>query len=176
MKCKWLCYLSLFLLNTVCYGQKKCEELYHVVFNNNIVKAGNQVVSFGKDAIPCLIDMIDVKKESSVGFQDPNSSSTSLTFRNCAGISAAYLIELILSKDSLLNTAMIDGVRIYQIGVIVKIKKNNPVLEKLNYNDMLVIKKIYTKWWELNKRKTIVQLRDEWRKNKNILGKKFRWV
>jgi len=166
-------------------GQNKCDELSKFIYTNTESKnVYNETYLMGKDAIPCLIDLIDINKKTLVGFQDPKSSTIyPFTFNNQIGIKAAYLIEFILSKDSI---EAIKGVeweqkikpyRIYQYGVIVKKENNTPVLEPLNYDDMKELKEIYSKWWQLNKEKPLELLRKEWKGNNLILNNScYKWI
>src|SRR6266404_1332139 len=54
----------------------------------------------GKSAIPYLIDAIDRNERGWVGFKEERSSSLVLQFGNFTGITAAYMIEYMLSDSS----------------------------------------------------------------------------
>lgn len=177
--------LFIYLPFTECKGQDKCDDLYKYIFTNTAQKnVYYNTYLMGKGPIPCLIDFIDTNKISMVGFQDPKSSTIhSFTFKNYIGIDAAYLIELILSKDSIEITKgddweqKVKPYRIYGYGIIVKTKNNEPILEPLNYEDMKAIQAIYLKWWQSNKDKPIELLRKEWKENKHILeNSPYKWI
>jgi hypothetical protein len=185
MNYKYIFFIFIFFPFTACKGQKKCNELYKFIFTNTAQKnVYYETHLMGKDAIPCLIDFIDTDKKSIVGFQDPKSSTIySFNFKNYIGIEAAYLIELILSKDSIETVKSneweqnVKPYRIYGYGVIVKIRNKEPILEPLDYGDMKVLKDIYLKWWQSNKEKSIELLRKEWKENKHILNNSnYKWI
>lgn len=80
------------------------------------------------------------------------SNIPAFMINNRKGIEYAYLIELIMSKDSIEAVEdtweaddwemAISPYRIYKNGVIVKKdKKNEPILEPLSHKDMQKIKK-----------------------------------
>ncbi|MDJ1473643.1 hypothetical protein [Xanthocytophaga flava] len=138
----------------------------------------------GKSAIPCLLDLIDTDRKSFVGFQDPESSSVnSFSSNNYSGINVAYLVELILAKDSIVVRksstwkTQVEPYRIYTYGVIVKNVNNSPLLRPLEYSDMKTLKDIYLAWWKLNKNKSIEQLRRDWKAGKGPLAtSKYKWI
>lgn len=185
MNYKCVCFILLVISFTSCKGQYKCDELYKFIFLNTAQRnVYYETHKIGKDAIPCLVDFIDMDKKTFVGFQDPKSSTIHpFTSNNYIGIKAAYLIEFILSKDSIVTVKSDDWeqkskpYRIHEFGVIVKIKNNEPILEPLDYEDMKVLKEIYFKWWQLNKDKPIELLRKEWKENKHILDNSYyKWI
>jgi hypothetical protein len=185
MNYKKLFFALVFLSFTACRDQTKCNGLYRLTFGgpgqtNNYTKVFLQ----GKSAIPCLIDLIDKDNKSFVGCLNPLSSYIPpFIINNYIGINAAYLIELILSSNSLLGDSSTDwrdatnSFKIYHYCVIVKIKGNKPVLEPLHYHDMKAIKGIYLDWWEANKDKPIQELRKMRTDNNHILdGSNYQWI
>lgn len=185
MNYKHILFVCILIPFTACKGQEKCDELYNFIFTNTGEKnVYSDVHSMGKDVIPCLISFIDRDKKSVVGFQDPKSSTIhSFTFKNYIGIKAAYLIEFILSKDTVESVKsnyweqQTKPYNLFGYSIIVRTENDNPILKPLDYEDMKVLKGIYLKWWQLNKGKSIEVLRKEWKENKRILNySKYKWI
>jgi hypothetical protein len=136
----------------------------------------NKIVSYGKKAVPYLINVIDTDSTGSVGYHDPSSSELYLFNINYIGLRAAYLIEIILSGKKIATLFPYDVGEIYQYGVIVKVQKGNPIMKSLEIEDMIEIKKIYKKWWETNKLNSLKKLRENWRNKKRVLkGTSYTW-
>lgn len=145
-----------------------------------------------KSIIPCLIDSIDILEEGFVGFQNPISSTLhAFTIGNQRGINYAYLIEFILSRDTIESVKHTWGAdqnlshwdetikpyRIYEYGVIVKKDSNgNPMSDALTHDDMIVIKSFYSEWWRANKNKPFEVLREERKKGARILKDPYIWI
>jgi hypothetical protein len=128
---------------------------------------------YGKEAIPYLINSIDVNSKTYEGYFHPqNSNLKSLV--NYNGVHAAYMIEFILSRDKL-NTTNVnekDAYVLFNRNIIIK-QKDDGALE---YKDMSIIKSIYSLWWERNKITSINQLRKDWKSNQRpLLGSSYRW-
>lgn len=132
---------------------------------------------FGKDAIPFLIDNISNSKEIYIGLGSPMNSDMrlSLEAKTYAGTLAAFVIELILNRAQikldkndhpqfLLGNSQDNYV--FWEGVIAK----NKGLAKMA--DLPRIKKLYQKWWELNKAETIERLREKQKGGESILDRK----
>ncbi len=149
--------------------------------------------SYEKKAIPYLIEHMDDKKLVCIlTFLNPLISTIpKYLCENHIGIRHAYIIEFILSEDSIETVnktwnenenflhweEVIKPYRIYDNGVIVKQDRNgNPILEPLTYKDMELIKKMYLDWWKENKEKTIERLRSDYRKGKMILKFPYIWI
>lgn len=179
-------FLILMLSPFNCFkGKTKCDELYKFIYTNTAEKnIIYQIHLMGKDAIPCLIDFIDLDKKSVVGFQDPKFSTIyPFIINNYIGIKAGYLIEFILAKDSVENVSIdvweneTNPYLLFDYCVIVKTDNNKPILEPLDYKDTKVLKDIYLKWWKTNKDKPIELLRKEWKENKHILDNStYKWI
>jgi hypothetical protein len=125
----------------------------------------------GKSAIPYLIDAIDRNERGWVGFKEERSSSLVLNFGNFSGITAAYMIEYLLSDSS--------GYQIYPNGVICRVNHQTGHLyqEKLTLDDVKAVKKIYRSWWEANKNKSMEELKSDWRRGKRALyGTDYAWI
>jgi hypothetical protein len=128
-----------------------------------------RVLKIGKPVIPYLISVIDSENLGFVGFQDPRSSFYYGLDYNYCGIRAAYMIEYILANQ-------INEQWMYENCVIVKKSNNKPLKKRLSYKDMKEIKKIYQKWWNDNKKKTLDELREDWKKDKDPLtNSSFMW-
>jgi hypothetical protein len=175
----------MFNLFFACKEQKKCDELYKFLFvNTGQENIFNETYLMGKDIIPCLIDFIDINKKTFIGFQDPKSSNIyPFISDNYIGIRAAYLIEFVLSKDTITTSKSdlweqeIEPYRIYKYGVIVNTQNKEPIPKSLNSEDIKVLKEIYLKWWQSNKEKPLEQLRKEWKENKHILdNSSYKWI
>ena len=146
-------------------------------------KAQNTIFYYGKAVIPCLIEHIDDNQtEYLISFFNPTCSNIpGFICNNQVGIRYAFLIEFILSKDTIspydnrklrLNEwdEYIKKYRIFEYGIIVKRINKIQILNPLYHTDMVEIKKIYLSWWENNQSKSIEQLRKEWIQNGSILN------
>jgi hypothetical protein len=82
-------------------------------FSQNLVRSANQYVNglsdsvtinsiyeSGKEAIPILIELIDIDKKGMPGFSNQFSSNVDLS-KKYIGMNAAFMIELILSTDKI---------------------------------------------------------------------------
>lgn len=179
-------YILLLLLSiAACKTKSKCSDLSLRIFTKVLNESDYKNLWIeGKEAIPCLIKLIDVHEKFMVGMLDPRSSYIPpFMFQNYRGIDAAYLIELILSTDSLTLGNVVDlketinSYKIYHYCVIVKTEQTKPILEPLNYQDIQAIEGIYLDWWGKNKNKSILVLRQEWKEHKRILDKSsYTWI
>jgi hypothetical protein len=179
----------LFICFSSCKGQNACDcNLSERLFSSMIYE---EVLFFNKQIIPCLIDSIDMQKTLFIGFKNPMSSHIDNWQINQGGIQYAYLVDYILSKDSIETITQtwnenedilhwaekIKPYRIYNIGIIVKQDDNGqPILEPLTHKDMVIIKKMYSDWWKKNKDKPIETLREEFRKGNKILQLPYVWI
>lgn len=182
-----------------CYENDKNIE--YVVGNNYIglrsisgkdtIRQGYLICSFppkvvdaiyekGKDIIPFLINSIDIDDEGGVcGYHNPAYSDTPPGLWGPVGINYAYMIELIMSKDSIEHIEGISTIgdgwneamkpyMLYQHCTIVrKDAQGIPILKKLTMDDMRKIKKIYSDLWEENKGLDLNEMRKKWR-NTNV--------
>lgn len=161
-------------------------------YNANASYVHDMVLTYNKQVIPCLIDSIDISRKGFIGFLDPKSSRIPPFFlNNQTGINYAYLIELILSKDSIESVKrtwesdhdflhweeLVKPYRIYNHCVIVKKDREGyPIPNALTHDDMLVVKWIYSLWWEANKHKSIEVLREERKKGARILKDPYIYI
>ena len=179
---------GLFICLSSCKGQNVCD--CRLIEESIFSVPNEEVLLLNKQIIPCLIDSIDTHRISFIGFKSPMSSYIDTWQINQIGIQYAYLVDYILSKDSvetvkkywsdddILHWAeLLEPYRIYDIGIIVKQDKNNkPILEPLVYEDMVNIRKMYSEWWKKNKDKPIETLREEFRKGNKILQLPYVWI
>jgi hypothetical protein len=178
----------LIILFASCRGQNHCPcdslgEPLTVFLPKNL--------ALNKTIIPDLIDCMDIDKKSWVGFKPPFSSYLESYHINQCGISYAYVIDYILTKDSIESVnktwgedrdilhweEIIKPYRIYSIGVIVRQDEHeNLILKPLAHDDMVNIKKMYAAWWNENKDKPIETLRKEFRSGNKILKLPYVWM
>lgn len=156
-------------------------------FPPNVMKA---IHSFGKEIIPYLISHIDVEKIGVAEFINPYESNLqNMVILSPWGINYAYMIELILAKDSINdNIFFADGYdiwyekmktyKVYSQCVIIRKKDlNNLKKAKISFADIKSIKAIYNDWWESNKKENLDTLRKKWRENGSPLQKSsFMWI
>lgn len=154
-------------------------------------KVMKEIHSYGKDIIPYLINQIHRGEMLSLIFINPYESNLGKMDLHGGplGINYAYMIELILAKDSIVdNVIFADGnniwyekmkpYRIYDQCVIISKKdKGNPTKSKITFDDMKTIKSVYNKWWQSNKNESIESLRKKWREEGSPLQKSsYMWV
>ena len=153
-------------------------------------KVMKEIHSYGKDIIPYLIGHIDTEWNVVAGFVNPyDSYLADKVIGSPVGVNYAYMIELILAKDSIVdNVIFADGnniwyekmkpYRIYDQCVIISKKdKGNPTKSKITFDDMKTIKSVYNKWWQSNKNESIESLRKKWREEGSPLQKSsYMWV
>jgi len=175
-----LAYLSL----VSCIAQKSDFKISDNHFNQDFSDSCNifnKVFNEGLMVMPILIEFIDLKQKSRVGFHDPSSSSFyEFSQNNYKGIKAAYLIEYLLAIDSIESGKIdkqINTFNIYGYGVIVRQNNGDAIKKPLTYDDIKKVKQIYEDWWSRNKNKTLHQLRDEWQQKGSVLtGSNYKWI
>jgi hypothetical protein len=106
----------------------------------------------GKSAIPYLIEAIDKDQKGFVGFLAQTESNVTLNASNYTGISAAYMIEYLLSNSRRFE--------IMDKGVII------PVV------------KLYQTWWEARKGESMKALQRDWKAGKRALAgaPNYKWL
>lgn len=143
-------------------------------------KVVDAIYEKGKDIIPFLINSIDIDDEGGVcGYHNPAYSDTPPGLWGPVGINYAYMIELIMSKDSIEHIEGISTIgdgwnevmkpyMLYPHCVIVKKDVNyNSIKNELTMDDMKKIKKIYSDLWQENKGLELNEMRKKWR-NANV--------
>lgn len=149
-----------------------------------------EIHSYGKDIVPYLIRNIDMDKFGLAGFVNPYESNLANTVVGSPlGINYAYMIELILAKDSILDNVNYDSgydiwyekMKPYQIYgqcvIIRETDQNNPKDSKISFDDMKTIKAIYNDWWKSNKDESLESLRKKWREAGSPLqNSPFMWI
>ena len=153
-------------------------------------KVMKEIHSYGKDTVPYLIRNIDMDKFGLAGFVNPYESNLANTVVGSPlGINYAYMIELILAKDSILDNVNYDSgydiwyekmkpYHIYgQCVIIRETDQNNPKDSKISFDDMKTIKAIYNDWWKSNKDESLESLRKKWREAGSPLqNSPFMWI
>lgn len=153
-------------------------------------KVMKEIHSYGKDIVPYLIRNIDMDKFGLAGFVNPYESNLANTVVGSPlGINYAYMIELILAKDSILDKVNYESgydiwyekMKPYQIYgqcvIIRETDQNNPKDSKITFDDMKTIKAIYNDWWKSNKDKSLESLRKIWRETGSPLqNSPFMWI
>lgn len=136
----------------------------------------------GKQAIPALVTRIadaQVAGSGTVDLQNPILSSVLPNFQRdqFAGVLYAYIIELILGRETLSAEAgkcdflLAQDDYLYGHGAIRK-DPNSP----LEPADLSRIQQIYLKWWDANRNKTLTQLRSEWKQSiRPLSSSEYRW-
>lgn len=156
-------------------------------FPPNVMK---EIHSYGKEVIPYLISHIDIERHGVAGFFNPYESNLQgMVIDSPMGINYAYMIELIMAKDSIKDNYVFgDGYSSWEktmepynmYGQCVIIRKkdiNCPTVSKTTYEDMKIIKAIYSNWWETNKTQNLDSLRKEWSKiGSPLLNSSFMWI
>lgn len=149
----------------------------------------------GKESIPALIAVIDSSETTGAPFLDPASSTISNAlseFRK--GVAAAYVIEMILMTEELhfagdqdwsgplglnrqhyLYTGQ-QGVIIHSGGDSGWSGVGSSGDRGLTVEELKEVKAIYQKWWEENKKKSIEELRADWKEGRRPLsGSAYMW-
>ncbi len=132
---------------------------------------------FGKDAIPFLIDNITNSKDLYVMLVNPRNSDVRLALeaKTYEGILAAYVIELILNREQIKldkndNPQFLLGNNpdnyVFWEGVI---RKNKGLATGA---DLPRIRRLYQKWWDMNKSETIEKLREKQKSGAHVLNRK----
>ena len=165
-------------------SQKTCDLVVklHSGSMKEVSQAAYGLHALGEKAIPDLIESISNDRQVANLLRNPASSYImDNTLSHYSGIRSAFMIELILARESLprtktKGTPFLFGPDresyIYDQAVIVKDNK-----QPIDREDLIKIKGYYQKWWEDNKGGRIEALRKQW-----LLGDKplkssgFYWV
>ncbi len=164
-----------------------CSDLVESISTAGSISAGayEQALDMGKNAIPCLIGHIDVPHTSYLGdFKNPISSYIEPFLFNQSGIRYAYLVEFLLCKTQIEVSGSkewsdsVQPYRLYDYGIIIKKEVGNAQLPNpLLREDMIVIRKIYSEWWDLNKDRPLDMLRAEYRSGNHPLKESgYMWI
>lgn len=137
---KYFVFLLFLIFIMTANAQKNIDTLLNCFFKFPEMSDSNNLylefITYGIDAIPYLIKVID-SKEKYTDFCDAYSSKL---FYSYLGIQAAYIIEMILANYN-------NKTFLYKT-----IYKRNFENSPLTYNDMLKIKVLYEEWWnKINK-------------------------
>jgi hypothetical protein len=132
----------------------------------------------GKESIPLLIDEIN-NREKSIGliFSHPHNSHFGEIY-DCYGFLYVYLVELILGREKIKESADSYGGflgprenYVFWYGLLAK--ENG---KTTSCQDLKEIQGVYRAWWEKNREKSLPELRRAW-KNKSgpLSGSGFFW-
>jgi hypothetical protein len=178
----YVIFLSLFSLN--------CSRARNVVHHVEALGIDDRNVNsefvlnlfkLGKRSIPYLIERISDKEINRYyRLSDPDGPYFFVQgMYKCYGFLYAYIIEIILAKETLAGVDELDncdfvGSRenlVYLGGVIMK--KNR---DFATWRDLTEIQKVYRTWWRKNKNKSLQQMRKDWWDDKRPLSKsRFYW-
>lgn len=150
------------------YLNSDIDTVRYEPFVNNNFDFYHYFYQKGKQAIPFLIDAIDIEEKGLCGFLDIRSSSLFPYYLNYKGQRCAYMIEYIMSNGG--------KTKIYNHCIIVKKANNKDGFERLSYEDMKIVKKLYEKWWNKYKYKSIEDLRKESVINHIFKGSIYKWI
>ncbi len=154
-------------------------------------KVMREIHSYGKEIIPYLINKIDIERYVNPGFLNPYESNLQdAVLIGPLGINYAYMIELIMAKDSIRDDVVFslggysswyDKMKPYQIyGQCVIIRKKDqdkPRKSVITIEEMKQVKSIYEKWWKGNKHDPLESIRKKWRENGSPLRESpFTWI
>jgi hypothetical protein len=136
----------------------------------------------GKQAIPALIGHIgdgEIAQSSVLLFENPilNYMPPDAQHDYIAGVLYAYTVELILGKDRLsvdqgsCDFLLDPGDYVYHSGLIRK--QDHRLIEAI---DLSRVQQIYSRWWEANRNKSLIQLRRDWKMSARPLKRsQFSW-
>lgn len=165
----------IFLIITSCKSTEinnAVDELLqstHKINNPNLYR---KFLFYGKEAIPVLIENIDVDRKNNAGYFNPLNSNL-FSLANYDGVYAAYMIEFILSRERLDEKNLHSEISYVLFNRNIIIRPKDRRLLKLE--DMRAIQKIYATWWQLNKNQSIEELRIEWKKRNRPLSNSIYW-
>jgi len=134
----------------------------------------------GKEAIPNLIANISNSTRVLAMLDNPRSSDRRGNYIP-VGLISAFIIELILSKETLVNKKEDFG-----LAILGSTEENYPYWDGdirnsgnkfIKAGDLPEIREIYQAWWEKNKNTPVDVLREMWKNGDRILdGKEYRWT
>jgi hypothetical protein len=139
----------------------------------------------GKQAVRILLEHIDdteIAPSSTLVFQNPVLSYVPPGSQHdqFAGMLYAYVIELILAKNTLSQDGgkncdfhFLLGPNDYVYGHGLIFKGNE---ELIDATDLPRIKQIYLRWWDKNQDKSLAQMRQEWKaSHRPLAGSQYKW-
>ena len=182
----WILLLSIMVGGFNLYAQTHCgSKLSPFVdgpINQRLVHI-SELHAQGKASISMLVDEIDNQEIAAMTLDDPFSSQSHLNSKVYCGVIAAYLIELILHKSTLIlkplsNYPLLllgccEENYIYHSGCIVNVGSKKPIAPESLHQ----IKVIYEAWWKINNDKGLDEIRNAWvtRGRSPLLGTDFQW-
>ncbi len=177
--------LALLMLVTVLIGAVNCNEQNaalerqaEILLNGSVYEKQQALAKLheaGLPSIPVLISAIDADSGFTIPLSDPTSSYIPPGLLDLRpGLIAAHAIELILACDSLMFAA---GDSLWVLGVV----REHYVFTHgligregqdrgLTVEEIDEVKTLYEKWWQVNKNKSLDQLRSDWKNSKRPLS------
>lgn len=115
-----------------------------------------KLIESGKKAIPYLIERIDTGEYRTIFNKDLHKSTVDIdSIAWPVGVKAIYMIELILQNSS-------NDILYKNFSLSRKIECKHTSGPKLNLDDMTYLKELYRDWWEKNKDKSMVNLKESY--------------
>lgn len=170
-------------------------------YPSNQYEAMDSLLSFPKEVIGYLIGRMSdttMAEVSTINVYSSYVPDLSKYWHNRGGLRYAIMLEFYL-KDPLHNESTealetytelkqlvsesnlgVDALwscyRISTSNLIFRYdKEGNPIFQVLSSNDMLEIHKQYNEWWKRNKGKSLIELREIYKKDQGILRLPFKW-
>ena len=172
-------------------GESYFEQLSSKPDFKEVKSFADSVYELGKTAIPLLINDFARKEKVFIGLGKRHLSTFPLVYwrDNYRGIRSVYFIEYILKRDSIykqnkesLNNMpegeakdMVLESYLYYLwnsNVIAKNVNDEP----LTYENMQKVKKIYERWWRVNRHKSVDELRKEFCRKSILEGSPYHWL
>lgn len=122
----------------------------------------------GLKIVPALIKQID-KNEKGIFGQCYTWESDLTPLISYVGVRAAYMIEFLLYDTSEIKEVC------HRRSIVKRDKNGIYAFDLINHDDMIQIKKIYKKWWENNKMKSIAELQKEYKTKRILDGYDYFW-
>ena len=170
-------------------------------YPNNQYEAMDSLLTFPKEVIGYLIGRMSdttMAEVSTINVYSSYFPDLSKYWHNRGGLRYAIMLEFYL-KDPLHNESTealetytelkqlvsesnlgVDALwscyRISTSNLIFRYdKEGNPIFQVLSSNEMLEIHKQYNEWWKRNKGKSLIELREIYKKDQGILKRPFKW-
>ncbi|MBQ8461383.1 MAG: hypothetical protein IJ543_03075 [Bacteroidales bacterium] len=170
-------------------------------YPNNQYEAMDSLLTFPKEVIGYLIGRMSdttMAEVSTINVYSSYFPDLSKYWHNRGGLRYAIMLEFYL-KDPL-HSGTIDEMEMYaelqklvsdsNVGaevlwpcyrvtpsnlVFKYDNEGNPIFQVLSSNDILEIQKQYYEWWKRNKGKSLIELREIYKKDQGILRLPFKW-
>jgi len=174
----WVLFVNLITCFSSEVSINKIEEAINNILVDNRAELANSILylhSQGVVAIPYLIEKISSGQNlSSIDLHNPESSIYHFD-NNYTGIILAYVIELILAEDKISVERLENGYLLLSSYLFTQgiVKKANT--ETIKSSDLDEFQKVYQRWWERSKHKSIDELRADYITKKPLKSSCFQW-